>query len=170
MRSRQLLAPVSLGSLPHLSTMGVEGLKCAVTGGNGFVGRRLVEMLVERGAKKCVVKLLRLQCQLLNLFYGAKLNHAGGVSSTKVLSPDIRPPGLFRLTSLLARRTHLRVLASSTSKGTLATLRMSSVSSRAQIACGTLLHWLARSTRLSATNVSTTMALLMSSRPARSRR
>lgn len=32
--------------------MGVEGLNCVVTGGSGFVGQRLVEMLVERGAKK----------------------------------------------------------------------------------------------------------------------
>mmetsp|Transcript_11499 Transcript_11499/g.32615 ORF Transcript_11499/g.32615 Transcript_11499/m.32615 type:complete len:353 (+) Transcript_11499:119-1177(+) len=30
--------------------MGVEGLHCVVTGGSGFVGCRLVEMLVERGA------------------------------------------------------------------------------------------------------------------------
>ena len=30
--------------------MGVEGLHCVVTGGSGFVGSRLVEMLVERGA------------------------------------------------------------------------------------------------------------------------
>ena len=34
--------------------MGVEGLHCVVTGGSGFVGQRLVEMLVERGAKKYV--------------------------------------------------------------------------------------------------------------------
>ena len=27
---------------------------CVVTGGTGFVGRRLVEMLVERGAEKVV--------------------------------------------------------------------------------------------------------------------
>ncbi|GBG24352.1 3 beta-hydroxysteroid dehydrogenase type 4 [Hondaea fermentalgiana] len=33
---------------------GVEGLRCVVTGGSGFVGRRLVEMLVERGAKHVV--------------------------------------------------------------------------------------------------------------------
>eukprot|EP00123_Amoebidium_parasiticum_P015456 comp22981_c2_seq1/m.36564 comp22981_c2_seq1/g.36564 ORF comp22981_c2_seq1/g.36564 comp22981_c2_seq1/m.36564 type:complete len:355 (-) comp22981_c2_seq1:37-1101(-) len=32
--------------------MGVEGLVCLVTGGSGFVGQRLVEMLLERGAKK----------------------------------------------------------------------------------------------------------------------
>jgi len=30
--------------------MGVEGLRCVVTGGSGLVGRRLVEMLLERGA------------------------------------------------------------------------------------------------------------------------
>ena len=29
-------------------------LKCAVTGGSGFVGQRLVEMLAERGATKVV--------------------------------------------------------------------------------------------------------------------
>ncbi|CAM9163130.1 unnamed protein product [Discosporangium mesarthrocarpum] len=34
--------------------MGVEGVKCVVTGGSGFTGRRLVEMLVERGAAKVV--------------------------------------------------------------------------------------------------------------------
>lgn len=33
---------------------GVAGLRCVVTGGSGFVGRRLVEMLVERGAKSVV--------------------------------------------------------------------------------------------------------------------
>jgi len=32
----------------------VNGLRCAVTGGSGFVGRRLVEMLVEQGALKVV--------------------------------------------------------------------------------------------------------------------
>jgi nucleoside-diphosphate-sugar epimerase len=30
--------------------MGIQGLHCVVTGGSGFVGSRLVEMLVERGA------------------------------------------------------------------------------------------------------------------------
>eukprot|EP00122_Pirum_gemmata_P017287 Pgem_evm1s16181 len=34
--------------------MGVEGLNCVVTGGSGFVGQRLVEMLIERGANKVV--------------------------------------------------------------------------------------------------------------------
>jgi nucleoside-diphosphate-sugar epimerase len=34
--------------------MGVEGLKCVVTGGSGLVGQRLVEMLVERGAARVV--------------------------------------------------------------------------------------------------------------------
>ena len=29
-------------------------LRCLVTGGSGFVGQRLVEMLVERGAKRVV--------------------------------------------------------------------------------------------------------------------
>mmetsp|Transcript_953 Transcript_953/g.1511 ORF Transcript_953/g.1511 Transcript_953/m.1511 type:complete len:364 (-) Transcript_953:428-1519(-) len=33
---------------------GVEGLRCVVTGGSGLVGRRLVEMLVQRGAKEVV--------------------------------------------------------------------------------------------------------------------
>jgi len=32
----------------------VSGLTCAVTGSSGFVGRRLVEMLVERGARRVV--------------------------------------------------------------------------------------------------------------------
>lgn len=35
-------------------SMGVEGLKITVTGGSGFTGRRLVEMLVERGASRVV--------------------------------------------------------------------------------------------------------------------
>eukprot|EP00951_Prasinocladus_malaysianus_P029105 scaffold267273_cov37-Prasinocladus_malaysianus.AAC.1 len=34
--------------------MAVQGLKCVVTGGSGFVGSRLVEMLVERGAESVV--------------------------------------------------------------------------------------------------------------------
>lgn len=34
--------------------MGVQGLKCTVTGGSGFTGRRLVELLVERGATRVV--------------------------------------------------------------------------------------------------------------------
>eukprot|EP01134_Creolimax_fragrantissima_P007654 CFRG7654T1 len=34
--------------------MGVEGVRCAVTGGSGFVGQRLVEMLCERGATRVV--------------------------------------------------------------------------------------------------------------------
>lgn len=34
--------------------MGIEGVKCAVTGGSGLTGRRLVEMLVERGASRVV--------------------------------------------------------------------------------------------------------------------
>ena len=34
--------------------MGVEGLNCVVTGGSGLVGRRLVEMLLERGARRVV--------------------------------------------------------------------------------------------------------------------
>lgn len=34
--------------------MAVSGLRCAVTGGCGFVGHRLVEMLVERGAARVV--------------------------------------------------------------------------------------------------------------------
>ncbi|CAM9159661.1 unnamed protein product [Ascophyllum nodosum] len=34
--------------------MGVEGKTCVVTGGSGFTGRRLVEMLVEKGAKRVV--------------------------------------------------------------------------------------------------------------------
>jgi nucleoside-diphosphate-sugar epimerase len=33
---------------------GVQGLKCVVTGGSGLVGRRLVEMLVQRGAASVV--------------------------------------------------------------------------------------------------------------------
>ena len=31
-----------------------RGLKCLVTGGSGFVGQRLVEMLVERGADRVI--------------------------------------------------------------------------------------------------------------------
>ena len=31
-----------------------KGLRCLVTGGSGFVGRRLVEMLVERGARRVI--------------------------------------------------------------------------------------------------------------------
>ena len=31
-----------------------KGLKCLVTGGSGFVGQRLVEMLVERGAERVI--------------------------------------------------------------------------------------------------------------------
>jgi nucleoside-diphosphate-sugar epimerase len=34
--------------------MSVEGLNCMVTGGSGLVGRRLVEMLVQRGATEVV--------------------------------------------------------------------------------------------------------------------
>uniref|UniRef100_A0A7S2UZ88 3-beta hydroxysteroid dehydrogenase/isomerase domain-containing protein n=1 Tax=Fibrocapsa japonica TaxID=94617 RepID=A0A7S2UZ88_9STRA len=34
--------------------MGVQGINCVVTGGTGFVGQRLVEMLVERGAAHVV--------------------------------------------------------------------------------------------------------------------
>ena len=34
--------------------MGIDGLCCAVTGGSGFVGRRLVELLLLRGAKKVI--------------------------------------------------------------------------------------------------------------------
>lgn len=34
--------------------MGVEGVNCVVTGGSGLTGRRLVEMLVERGASRVV--------------------------------------------------------------------------------------------------------------------
>lgn len=34
--------------------MGVEGINCAVTGGSGLTGQRLVEMLVERGASRVV--------------------------------------------------------------------------------------------------------------------
>lgn len=34
-----------------MESKGVKGLRCAVTGGSGFVGRRLVEMLIERGAE-----------------------------------------------------------------------------------------------------------------------
>lgn len=34
--------------------MGVEGAKCMVTGGSGLTGRRLVEMLAERGAARVV--------------------------------------------------------------------------------------------------------------------
>lgn len=34
--------------------MGVEGVNCVVTGGSGFCGQRLVEMLVERGASRVV--------------------------------------------------------------------------------------------------------------------
>jgi uncharacterized protein YbjT (DUF2867 family) len=40
----------------------VANLKCAVTGGSGFVGRRLVEMLVEQGAARVVVRLARRRC------------------------------------------------------------------------------------------------------------
>lgn len=32
----------------------MRGLNCTVTGGSGFVGQRLVEMLVERGAARVV--------------------------------------------------------------------------------------------------------------------
>lgn len=35
-------------------TTGVKGLVCVVTGGSGFVGRRIVELLVEAGAAKVV--------------------------------------------------------------------------------------------------------------------
>ena len=31
-----------------------KNLRCLVTGGSGFVGQRLVEMLVERGASKVI--------------------------------------------------------------------------------------------------------------------
>lgn len=34
--------------------MGVEGAVCVVTGGSGLTGRRLVEMLAERGAGRVV--------------------------------------------------------------------------------------------------------------------
>jgi nucleoside-diphosphate-sugar epimerase len=34
--------------------MGVEGINAVVTGGSGFVGQRLVEMLLERGAARVV--------------------------------------------------------------------------------------------------------------------
>jgi nucleoside-diphosphate-sugar epimerase len=36
------------------STSSVANQVCVVTGGSGFVGRRLVEMLIERGAKRVV--------------------------------------------------------------------------------------------------------------------
>ena len=58
-----LFGPTSERS-PHLSQVQIEASKkkqppvpavCAVTGGTGFVGARLVEMLVERGAKKVKV-------------------------------------------------------------------------------------------------------------------
>ena len=39
---------------PLAGAMGVEGLNCVVTGGSGLVGRRLVEMLLERGARRVV--------------------------------------------------------------------------------------------------------------------
>ena len=54
---------------PHLSPVQLAAARqkyppvpavCAVTGGTGFVGARLVEMLVERGAKKGTRK----SCQL----------------------------------------------------------------------------------------------------------
>lgn len=34
--------------------MGVEGTVCVVTGGSGLAGRRLVEMLAEKGAARVV--------------------------------------------------------------------------------------------------------------------
>lgn len=34
--------------------MTVEGVNCVVTGGSGLTGRRLVEMLVEKGAARVV--------------------------------------------------------------------------------------------------------------------
>lgn len=34
--------------------MGVEGAVCVVTGGSGLTGRRLVEMLAEKGAARVV--------------------------------------------------------------------------------------------------------------------
>lgn len=42
------------GTRTQQKKMGVEQTTCVVTGGFGLVGRRLVEMLVERGAKRVV--------------------------------------------------------------------------------------------------------------------
>ena len=39
-------------TLPGFSV--TKGLRCLVTGGSGFVGQRLVEMLVERGATRVI--------------------------------------------------------------------------------------------------------------------
>ena len=39
-------------TLPRFSV--TKGLRCLVTGGSGFVGQRLVEMLVERGATRVI--------------------------------------------------------------------------------------------------------------------
>lgn len=36
------------------ASMGVEGAVCVVTGGSGLTGRRLVEMLAEKGAARVV--------------------------------------------------------------------------------------------------------------------
>lgn len=38
----------------HNHNMGVEGANCVVTGGSGLTGRRLVEMLAEKGAARVV--------------------------------------------------------------------------------------------------------------------
>jgi len=45
---------ISHNRILQIQKMGVDGINAVVTGGSGFVGQRLVEMLLERGAKKVV--------------------------------------------------------------------------------------------------------------------
>ena len=40
--------------MPKPEQHAVHGIKAVVTGGSGFVGQRLVEMLIERGAARVV--------------------------------------------------------------------------------------------------------------------
>lgn len=48
------LAPVACAMPPKKGAFPPVPAKCVVTGGSGFVGQRLVEMLVERGAQRVV--------------------------------------------------------------------------------------------------------------------